>query len=458
MKNWNINLLTENISNTSSGKRSSDSSNPLPKDSAWAVVCEWMTAWALAGLPAGGVTPVKASGTFGGQGATTADAIQVDWDKVCTGTIRKAVEKDNTGTRRRNTETGMDTSGSLTNKSGIEQVPATSPFTQAELDALGAAIKVETDKCMGMVDGMTANLGPNNVFVTSNDTGHTDILVLQDDGIPVAGFHNKNNAQTRGDARDIGMSSAGQSALAGSQLDGAREYLQSITAWMNDQFSNIPANKFEDVIQKIDGPAGQNSFVIQSAIKQVATKTGRMGARITRDAFVKLYNNTPAVRTNFGNYVEQRLSIVPQFRIITDCGKAAFKTWTVSSDKYDVAGFRWEDGKATASSADTKAELKIPTSEGEKTIECTIRSDDNRVIQLKLKENRSYNKYDLIAEEIASMDGGQDIPPDVADALVDELLNLIGPIPAEVVNETDVSGDEMINESRWLKLAGLLND
>ena len=150
------------------------------------------------------------------------------------------------------------------------------------------------------------------------------------------------------------------------------------------------------------------------------------------------------------------MSIVPQFKIITDCGKGAFSTWVVSSDKYDVTGFRWEEGQATASSTSTSvATLSIPSSDGTKVIECTLRNDDNRVIQLKLKENRSLDRYQLLAEEIAGMSVGEQLADDLEDALVDELLDLIGPVPSELVNESYRSKSNSINESRWLQLAGL---
>ena len=462
MRDWRMKLLTENMSNTSSGKRSADTSNPSQKDSAWAVVCEWMTAWALAGLPSGGVTPVQAAGTFGGGGIATTEGIQVNWDVICGGSLASAVKRDNTGTRRRNTDVGME--GSMTNKSGIEQVPATSPFTQAELDALGQAIKVETDKLVKEVDGMPGALGPANVFVTDNDRGHTDILVLTAEGIPLAGFHNKNNAHSRGDNRDIGMSNASFSALAGSQLDGAKEYLESITDWMEQQYTSIPQSKRRDIIQTIQGPqtSSGTDFVLQRTIKDVTTVGGRgYAGRISRNVFVQLYNSTPGMRTKFGKYIEDRLTIVPQFKIITDCGKKNFVTWTVSSEKYEVDNYLWEKGIASASSSNqSEVFVDIPTTpSGTKRIVATLRSD-GRATQLKF-ENKNMSKYQILAEEIAEMkelDGGEELPPDMEAALVDELIKAIGPVPAELLGETDDNDGGTINESRWLKLAGLLND
>ena len=352
----------------------------------------------------------------------------------------------------------------MTNKSGIEQVPATSPFTQAELDALGQAIKVETDKLVKEVDGMPGALGPANVFVTDNDRGHTDILVLTAEGIPLAGFHNKNNAHSRGDNRDIGMSNASFSALAGSQLDGAKEYLESITDWMEQQYTSIPQSKRRDIIQTIQGPqtSSGTDFVLQRTIKDVTTVGGRgYAGRISRNVFVQLYNSTPGMRTKFGKYIEDRLTIVPQFKIITDCGKKNFVTWTVSSEKYEVDNYLWEKGTASASSSNqSEVFVDIPTTPlGTKRIVATLRSD-GRATQLKF-ENKNMSKYQILAEEIAEMkelDGGEELPPDMEAALVDELIKAIGPVPAELLGETDDNDGGTINESRWLKLAGLLND
>ena len=441
-----------------------------PKDSAWSDLAEAFTAAALNNIAGNNgnaaIKPVTIPSTnvkFDRKGtytATCTKAIQVDWNAL-------------------NTSSGNVSGSGHYQSANIDTVeyPVTNPgLSQAEIDAQIAAFQAGIS---GDSDWTSSNIAIDGVFITGDQNGHEDIIGMNG-STPVCAFHNKNNAFSRGDQRDFGLSGAAHSAIAALLGSTAKQnMINNYFAFLLRQFKTIVAGS---------SAAGSAGATTSGTIGNLGMKQKRGIPRLTAAQFKTDFDSNPQFRADLEACIKSRTTAVPSWRVVSTYSKTAFGVPSVACKIYNFTAGSIVNGSCSHNGGSV---LQIKDAAGAKVCKITVRGDDNRIAQVLMQghertgnligENkmrpslrkviRKAIQEIALHENIMSDDDMEDLEQFVQqptnypgmdalpDADSDEFTEDMFDVEVEVVEEsTSKTNANFVNEARWAKLAGILKD
>ena len=437
-----------------------------PKDGPWSDLAEAFTAAALNNIAGNNgnaaIKPVTIPATsvkfdkVGTYTVTCTDAIQVNWNALNT--------------------SGAAGSGLQTPNIGTVEYPMTGALTQAEINA---QIQAFQDGITNDKDWKASPPNVTGVFVTGDGTGHEDIIGMNG-STPVCAFHNKNNAFSKGDGRDFGLSGAAHSALAALMPSTQKQnMINNYFAFLLRQFKTIVKGK---------GTPGSSGATTSGTIGNLGLKQEGGIPRITATQFKTDFDNIPAFRRDLEACIQSRTTAVPSWRVVSTYQKTGYGVPSVVCKMYTFVAGSIVNGTCTQKGNN----IQILNSKGKKVCKITVRSDDNRIAQVLMQghapigsilgENRMNSRlrnvlrkalHEIIIQESLSPEAMADLEEfaqepsqypgleNLPDAENDEFNEAIFDTQIELADELQesyFSDENTINESRWLKLAGILKD
>ena len=195
---------------------------------------------------------------------------------------------------------------------------------------------------------------------------------------PTVAFHNKNNAFSKGDQRDFGLSGAAHSALAALLTGNPKQN-------MINQYFAFLLRQFKTIIKGSAAP-GQTGATVSGTVGQKGMKQTGGIPRITAMQFKTDFDSDQTFRDDLEACLKARTTAVTSFRLVSTYPKnGGFQVPSIAHKVYTLAAGSISNGSCTVSGNN----IRIKDANGNNVCKITCRSDDNRIAQVLMQNTRS---------------------------------------------------------------------